>query len=272
MVLWLAKRPQHSQLATQEKVETISPEQVLKNDLAKIEVHIEPKVVKSELWQDVLRYELTPSSVVTKDNAATVFALTHSAIGGIHSCLIKDFCGMETRGDFDPYFDDKNTPSHILLERNLKLLKESLDREAQLVNEVDWDLINTISEDPSERVATAAMDLLAAFYPASEKEQSLLKVASRHTGEAKAKSLLALSKNASMGTQRLMANEIEESFNNSDANTVISVLEKLKDMQLSKSLLVDVMPSLCRFKESHNWPMIKYEALNNNFNLQNICE
>jgi hypothetical protein len=271
-MLWLNNRPQHSPSLDREEQITHSPEQILRNDLAKIEIHLDSKVVKSDLWQDVLKYEVTPKELVNSQNVKSIFEVSNNAIGGIHSCLLKDFCGMETRGDFDPYFDEKNTPSHFLLERNLKLMKESLDKDPTLASSIDWDLINQISEDESERTSSAAMDLLAVHFKASEKEEALLKTIGRKTGEAKAKSLLSLSKNATNKTKALLANEVEESFAMADANTVISVLEKLKEMKLTTQLLADVMPRLCRFKESHNWPMIIFEAQKNDFNLQTVCE
>ena len=272
-MLWLNKMPQHKQLTSADEKIEISPEQILKNDLAKIEAHVAPKIVKSAIWQDVLKYEIPAQSLVNAQNSKNIFHVSNSAIEGIHSCLIKDYCGMQTRGDFDPYFDENNTPSHFLLERNLKLMKEALGHDSSLVSEVDWELIRILSESTSERISSAAMELLVNNQAVTDdKEESLIRISKYHTGEAKAKSLLLISKNATKRAKVLLANEIEETFEMADANTVISILENLKTMDLSTDQLARIIPKLCRFKDSNNWPMITYETKKINYNLQKDCE
>jgi DNA-binding XRE family transcriptional regulator len=68
---------------------------------------------------------------------------------------------------------------------------------------------------------------------------------------------------------------LEKAFAVDDPNTVISVVEKLKKMNLSQAEMAKVSRNLCHYKENGsddpNWKMIKYDMGKVRIDLEKIC-
>lgn len=246
-----------------------SPEEIVAGDYEKIAKNLSDKNTSGDEWKQINNYALTPEALVTNTNAKTYFKTAQSNVPDIFSCLKKDFCGMETRGEDDAYFDDQKTPAHILLNRNLKIMKESLRKDESLKSEVDWDLMKELATSGSDMLSVEALDIIREFDSASVKTDELIKLTQDLQGQAKADALLRLSKKSNSTDKILLASEIEEIFAQKDANTVISVLENLRNMSLGANAS-RVLFHLCRFKtneDKHNWPTVKMLAnkVNNEF-------
>ncbi len=246
-----------------------SPEEIVAADYEKIAKHLSARNTSGDEWKQINNYSLTPEALVTNANAKTYFKTAQSNVPDIFSCLKKDFCGMETRGEDDAYFDDQKTPAHILLNRNLKIMKESLKKDGSLKSEVDWDLMKELATSGSDMLSVEALDIIREFDSESMKTDELIKMTQDLQGQAKADALLRLSKKSNSTDKILLASEIEEIFAQKDGNTVISVLEKLRNMSLGANAS-RILFHLCRFKENEdkqNWPTIKFLAskVNNEF-------
>ncbi|MBY0416306.1 MAG: hypothetical protein K2Q18_19180, partial [Bdellovibrionales bacterium] len=190
-----------------------------------------------------------------------------------YACLKKDFCGMETRSEDDAYFDDQRTPAHILINRHLQVMKESLRKDPTLAAEVDWKLLEEMASANSEMLSSLALEIMGEFDGETMKTKDLLTLTEDAKGETKANSLLQISKKASGADKALIASKVGNVFESDDPNTVISVLEKMKKMALYSVQLPDVLKNLCHFKSEndHNWLMIKYEANKVYSQFESVC-
>ena len=252
-----------------------SPEQILENDYQKIARNLKAENISGDEWKKINTYSIKPEELVTKESAAEYLKAAQANIPDIYTCLKKDFCGMTTRGEDDAYFDDQRTPAHILINRNLKVMKESLRKDESLKSQVDWELMQELASSGSEMLAVEALDIIREFDTNGMKTDELIKMTEDYKGTAKADALVRISKKGSASDKLLLARDIEEVFAMSDANTVISVLENLKQMSLSATELSRVLRNLCRFKdnaaEEQNWKMIKYEANKLNSEFEKSC-
>lgn len=250
-----------------------SPEEIVADDYEKIAKHLSERNTSGDEWKQINNYSLTPATLVTTSNAKTYFKTAQSNVPDIFSCLKKDFCGMETRGEDDAYFDDQKTPAHILLNRNLLIMKESLKKDGSLKSEVDWDLMKELATSGSDMLSVEALDIIREFDSESVKTDELIKVTQDLKGQAKADALVNLSKKTNSTDKILLASEVSDVFASGDANSVISVLEKLRNMSLGANA-TRTLVHLCRFKdneESHNWPVIKNQALKVNNEFEKMC-
>ena len=272
-VWWITSTPPASLESV--TVETTTPEEALVKDLEKITSNLKPENIANAEWKEITNYSLKPEDLVKRENAKGLFTAAQNNIPDIYSCLKKDFCGMTTRGEDDAYFDDQRTPAHILLNRNLKILKESLRKDPTLKEKMNWDMIHELATSDAEMLQVEALDILREFDSESMKTDELIKISADYTGTAKADALVRLASGKNATDKHLVAMDMEEVFAMSDANTVISVLENVKKMELSKSDINRSFKNLCRFKdnadEAHNWAMIKYEANKINPEFEKSC-
>ncbi|AUN99279.1 hypothetical protein C0V70_14430 [Bacteriovorax stolpii] len=252
-----------------------TPEEILEGDFAKITKNLKPENIKGDEWKQITNYAAKPETLVSRENAQGFFKTAQNNIPDMYACLKKDFCGMTTRGEDDAYFDDQRTPAHILINRNLKIMKESLRKDESLKSQVNWEMLHELAASDAEMLQVEALDILREFDSESIKTDELIKLTADYTGTAKADALLRIAKGKNPSDKGLVAQEIEEVFAMSDANTVISVLENVKKMALGSNDTDRVFRNLCRFKnnpdEAHNWRMIKYEAGKVNPDFEKLC-
>lgn len=274
-VWWKISTPPAA-LSTQNEVQAMpSPDEILADDMKKITQNLKPENIEGQEWTSITNYALKPEAVVSRDNASGFFKTAQNNIPDLYACLKKDFCGMTTRGEDDAYFDDQRTPAHILINRNLKIMKESLRKDSSLKSQVNWDMLHELAASDAEMLQVEALDILREFDTESMKTDELIKLTGDYTGTAKADALLRLTQTKNASDKHMVAQEIEEVFAMSDANTVISVLENVKKMALAKGDVNKTFKNLCRFKdnadEAHNWAMIKYEANKVNPQFETLC-
>lgn len=267
-VWWLTSHSAPNKVETTEAEEKSipSPEEILANDYEKIARNLKPENIEGDEWKQINTYSLTPEKIVTKDSAAAYFKTAQSNIPDIYSCLKKDFCGMTTRNENDAYFDDQATPAHILINRNLKIMKESLRKDIALKSQVDWELLQDLASSGNELLSVEALDIIREFDSESVKTDDLIKLTSDYKGTAKADALVRIAKKNGTSDKLLVSREIQNVFadTNSDNDTVISVLEQMKSMNFSQDALSRILRNLCRYKEDpaeeRNWLMIKSQA------------
>ncbi len=252
-----------------------SPEKILANDFEKITRNLKPENMTGQEWGLINTYSLPPEKIVKKETAAAFFKSANGNLPDIYSCLKKDFCGMTTRNENDAYFDDQATPAHILINRNLKIIKESLRKDIELKSQVDWDLMNALASSGNELLAVEALDIIREFDSESVKTDDLIKLTSDYKGTAKADALVRIAKKNGTSDKLLVASEIEEVFANGDNDTVISVLEQVGKMNFSQNDLSRLLRNLCRYKdneaEERNWLMIKSQAKKLYSDFEQIC-
>lgn len=251
--------------------------EILANDQAKLEANLRPIILSDKNWKAVNDYALNAKTLVTKDNAKELFELTQKSAKDLASCLSKDFCGMERRSDADAYFDDKKTPGHILLGRNLEIMIETLEQNNELRKKLDWELIRELTDNGNEKIQVLALDIIKNYDSENSNTDKLLEIADRFEGNAKANALekIADKDKNSLNSRILLVNALEKSFAQDDPHTVISIVEKIGKMNLSNDEILKVSRNLCHFKEDHgaddpNWKMIKYN-MKNITDLNNIC-
>ena len=171
---------------------------------------------------------------------------------------------MEVRNEDDAYFDDQATPAHILINRNLKILKESLRKDESLKLKINWELMQELASEASELLSIEALDIIREFDTNAFKTADLIKFSSDYTGTTKADALARIASKNNASDKLLVADEIKNTFASSDNNTVISVLEKVSEMSFSKTEKAKILINLCHYKdnpeEERNWKMIRYQA------------
>lgn len=248
-------------------------ESILKKDRLALEQNISPKTLQDENWSDINDYSIAPKDLVNKNNAKNFFKISKTTIAELASCLKKDFCGMKKRNDKDAYFDATKTPGHILLGRNLSIMFFALKANPRMKNEVDWDLIEELTDNENELIQLMAVKLIKEFN--DRDTESLLKIVDRYKGAAKADALSEIKTLDPSNERSLLLNSLEKSFSIDDPHTVISIIEKLHKMHLGESQLMKISQSLCHYKENGtddpNWKMIKYNMSKSKVDLDIIC-
>ncbi len=251
-----------------------SPEEIVGTDFEKIEKQLKPENIKADEWKGINDYTVPVNELVSAGNAAQYFKTAQNNLPELYSCLKKDFCGMESSPG-DPYFDDQRTPAHILMNRSLKIMKESLQKNKSLASEVNWELMEELAQSDMEMLEVEALDIINQFGSAHVSTEDSLKKSQYFKGTAKADALVRLSQKGNEKDQALIASDIEEVFAHSDAHTVISVLETMGQMKLKKETVAKTFNNLCRFKEEDanpaNWKMISYLATKLNSDFKNSC-
>lgn len=246
--------------------------QILTNDYEKLIKNLKKENVENPNWEDIINYSQKVEDVVSPQNAKGILELSQANLPDLMSCLEKDFCGMTTRGEDDPYFDETATPAHQLIRRNLKIINEAIYKDPSLKKLVDWDLIENIALSDSEMIQVEALNLMNQS-PANVDAQKLVALSGHYTGEAKAKALVSIAKGKK--GNGAVAQEVQEDFAMKDANTVISILEKMNEMGLTKYQVSQALKNLCRFNETgdeaHNWKMIEHLALKLDSEFKKYC-
>jgi hypothetical protein len=249
-----------------------STETILKNDLEKLEKNLASEIIKDESWKKINDYAIPPAQLVNSKNAKHLFKLSNNSIDNLAICLRKDFCGMEKRNEHDAYFDDKKTPGHILLGRNLSIMLSVLKLYPELENEINWEMIRELTENNNENIQVLAIELLNNF---KSNEINIFSVIDNFKGNAKGRALADLKTKDSSSERQMLINSLEKSFASDDPNTVISVVEQLKKMRLSKDEMEKVSRNLCHYKEKGiddpNWKMIKYDMGLVRVDLDKVC-
>ncbi|MBC7427150.1 MAG: hypothetical protein H7336_00975 [Bacteriovorax sp.] len=263
-VWWISSRSAPSKISEEKSGRVATPEQILANDYEKIAKNLKPENISGDEWKQINTYSLAPEKIVTKVSAPVYFKTAQNNIPDIFSCLKRDFCGMTTRNDNDSYFDDQKTPAHILINRNLQVMKESLKQDPLLKSQVDWELMQELAASGSEMLAVEALDIIRQYDAEGMKTDELLKLSDNYRGEAQAEAIERISKKNSPSDKLLVSNKIQDIFESSDNDTVISVLDKVKGMNYTNTELSHILINLCRYKndvnEVRNWRMIKSKA------------
>jgi hypothetical protein len=252
-----------------------SPEEIMAHDYEKISRNLKKENTSSDEWKKINTYSLTPESIVTKENAKDFFKVAQANLPDINACLKKDFCGMAANNEDDAYFDDERTPAHILINRNLKVMRESLVKDGSLASEVDWNLMRELANSNSEMLSVEALDIISNFDKSHNKTDELVKMTQDLKGSAKAEALLKIAKSKNPQDKKVLENDVEEVFATADADTVINVLEKLRQMNFANNQKADLLKNLCRFKTdpeiNHNWGMVVMNAKKIYAGFEKLC-
>lgn len=255
-------------------VDERSPEEILADDIQKITVNLKKENVETETWKEINNFSVSESQLVTKENAKEFFKSANANLPDIYSCLMKDFCGMTTRGEQDPYFDEQRTPAHILMNRNLQVMKEAIRKDPSLKESIDLDFMMELASSEYELLQNGAFEILKDLDESKVDSDDLMKMSAGSKGTAKANNLVSLSQKNGVDKAALL-DKVKEVFASGDSDTVISVLERLKDMKLPNDQVKASLKNLCQFKdneeEEHNWKMIRYEALKINKDFEKDC-
>ncbi|MFA6236411.1 MAG: hypothetical protein WC635_03705 [Bacteriovorax sp.] len=247
---------------------------ILEEDRKKFESYFKSEVLQNKHWPEINDYTIGAVQLVNKTNARELFKLANSNAKSLTICLKKDFCGMEKRNDDDSYFDEAKTPGHIFLGRHLEILLESLRLYSDLKNDLDWELIRDLTDSENEKIQLLALEIIKDYDSRGSETEALLDIAEDYKGNAKAGAFEKIANRESLKDQSLLVNALEKSFSLDDPHTVISVVEKIKKMNLSETDIARVSKTLCRFKENGNddpnWKMIKYD-MKKLADLEKIC-
>ncbi len=266
----------HRSRTIAEAASPVKTESILARDKQALEKNISKEVLLNENWSAINDFSLPVKQLMgLNHNPRSLFKVSKQSVYDLASCLKKDFCGMERKDENDAYFDDTRTPGHILLGRNLEILKESFENDPSLVNEVDWDVIKDLTESSNEKVQVLAVEILKKYNPKENSSDSLLKVVDNYKGNAKADALVEMSGDISEDAHTRLLNSIAKSFSSDDPNTAISVMEKLPQMHLTVREMEMVANYLCHYKEEgseeHNWKMIKFRMSKVNIDMDAVC-
>ena len=213
--------------------------EILRNDRAQLEKKLSTEVLKDPSWDKVNDFTVSIDDLVSANNSLYLFKLSSSTVIQLNNCLKKDFCGMQTRNEDDAYFD-------LMLE---------------------------LTQNENEDVQVLAIEILKKNQ--NENSNSLMSIIENYSGNAKANALVEFSKNKMLDDRLVLIDGLEKTFAFNDINTVLSVIEKLDEMNLSKEDLIRTSKNLCHFKSNskniHNWKMINYDLGKLSIDLENIC-
>ncbi len=248
---------------------------IVNSDFEKIEKNLKTENIKISEWKNINNYALKVKDMINSQNAEKYLLTATNNLPEIYKCLKKDFCGMES-SEGDPYFDDQRTPAHILMNRSLKVIQESLKENPALKILVDWNLMEDFASSGHEMLSVEALDLINQYGSGNTKITDALQSTHNFSGEARADALMRITKNATASDKKQVASEIEDVFANGDAHTVISILESIDKMQFKKESLLTMFSSLCRFNEAQinpgNWKMINLLASRLNTEFESLCQ
>lgn len=240
-----------------------------KNDLKKIESFLKPENVQSPIWEVLVDYRTDLKKTINKQNAQSYFETASKNLPDLVFCLRKDFCGMDKPTVESPYFDSERTPAHLLVARTLKVISETLKNRPELAKQVDWNLITEISGLTGNEVRAASMELLLKFDRRNAGKENLFEIAESYKGTAKANFYTQVAADLLPEERPIFMITLEKSLEQDDPNTVISIVEQIQSLHLSRSEVAIVGKALCHFKDGHksNWQMIvsKMKVVDNNF-------
>lgn len=219
------------------------------------------------LWGLMNQYNKKPNEVINRSNAKQMIPLGQTVISDLLKCIDVDFCGMERDSNEDPYFDPTGTVAHKTIERSLELMIAAKKLDPELSLEINADLLEKVADIPSERIQSLVAELLPeaelSANASNEKLDEIKKVESallkNTTGQSRTTLLLKLAKDTKADRDELVS-LLKKTFAESDAYTVVNVLENLKAMNLSEDELAKTTVYLCKFKideYEHNWKAIK---------------
>lgn len=222
-----------------------------------IESRLAQTTVSNPVWGLINKFDQPVATVVNRSNAEEVIAVTQNVVQDLMKCIDVDFCGMEKDTTEDPYFDPTGTVAHKTIERSLDMLNEALKLDPTLKDQLNIDLLERVSEIPSEKIQGLVSDLVPDSSDEVAKVQSSL---ARNTeGKSRTQLLLNMSKDKKLDRTELI-NLLQKTFSESDAYTVINVLESLPKLNLNEDELARTTVYLCRFKVDeyeHNWKAVK---------------
>lgn len=222
-----------------------------------LESRLSGESVKSSVWSLVNQFDQPVNAVVNRSNAEDVVLTTQTIVQDLMKCLDVDFCGMEKDTSEDPYFDPTGTVAHKTIERSLNMLNEALKLDPTLKDQLNVDLLERVSEVPSEKIQSLVSDLVPSNSDEVAKVQSSL--AKNTEGKSRTQLILNMSKDKKLDRSELVS-LLQKTFSESDAYTVINVLESLPKYNLSEDELARTTIYLCRFKVDeyeHNWKAVK---------------
>lgn len=248
--------------ATEEVVDTVATEPAptidpVLRDKEILEARLSETTVNHSVWALINKFDQPATAVVTRSNANEVVEVAQDVVQDLMKCLDVDFCGMEKDSSEDPYFDPTGTVAHKTIERSLSLINEAIILDPALKENLNLDLLERISEIPSEKIQSLVSDLVPERSDEVAKVQSSL--AKNTEGKSRTQLLLNMSKDKKLDRSE-MVNLLQKTFSESDAYTVINVLESLPKFNLNEDELARTTVYLCRFKVDgyeHNWKAVK---------------
>ncbi len=251
----------------------------VEHDQVVLEKNLNNSIISSRDWQNFKNFSIPVKELVLLVNANEFFELSKTMIADLSLCLKKNYCGMERRNENDSYFDYQRTPGHILLERSLAILNESLTLNPSLSQSLDWELLDSLTQNENESIKVEALKLINRFQVDTKNQEKILRITEKFSGKAKSDGLVEVSNSTRLSRKDILES-IANSFSVDDPNTVISIIEKLEFYRLTKNELEKISPYLCRFKsndkteieDSPNWKMIKFDLGKFNINLEEICQ
>lgn len=254
------------------QAEMQDPNEIMQADYEKIVKHLKKENISDATWEDVSDFRVKFEDEITKENAHSFLKTAQNNIPDLKNCLDVDFCGMTPSKD-GAYFDDQGTPAHQLVRRLLKIVDVSLERNPELITELNVDMLRDIANSQHKMLQPEAIALLSKYVD-QDSVETMVETASKYTGESKANALVSITNRDSGENKESVINEISNTFLNADSDTVISVLEKMPEMKLTQDEKTQALTKLCRFKESdeaHNWMMIKAMAKKIDSDFLNKC-
>lgn len=249
------------------------PNEMMEADYEKIVKHLKKENISNATWEDVSNFRVNYEEEITKENAQSFFNTAQNNIPDLKSCLDIDFCGMTAGGKDGAYFDDQGTPAHQLVRRLLKIVDVSLERNPELITDLDVEMLRDIANSQHKMLQPEAMALLSKYVD-QDSVETMVETASKYTGESKANALVSITNRDTGENKEAVIAEINNTFLNADSDTVISVLEKMPEMKLTQEEKIQTLTKLCRFKnsdETHNWMMIKMMAQKIDSNFSSQC-
>lgn len=255
------------------QTEMKDPNEMMQADYEKIVQHLKKENISDATWEDVSDFRVKFADEITKENAQSFLKTAQNNIPDLKNCLDVDFCGMTPSGKDGAYFDDQGTPAHQLVRRLLKIVDVSLERNPELITELNVDMLRDIANSQHKMLQPEAIALLSKYVD-QDSIETMVETASKYTGESKANALVSITNRDSGENKEAVINELNNTFLNADSDTVISVLEKMPEMKLTQEEKIQALTKLCRFKESdeaHNWLMIRAMAKKIDSDFFNKC-
>lgn len=273
----LAPNPTPVPTATPKNKSAIIPD----SDRKELYKKLSPELLETSEWNDLNDFMMPVEALIEKRNQDlnSVLRTIQKSLPELRDCLKIDFCGME-KDENDPYFDPNRTHGHLLMERFLEISLELVKRDVGSLDGIDENNLFSFLEIENMEIQLSSLKLLLMK---GANFDEIMSKSVQFSGESKGEFYKITGKESiirnSPKQRKIFVDSFVNSIKTDSPHNVISILEKLNDIDPSENELMQIAKSSCYMSKNrdHNWTAASFylnkTIKNKNFDisLKQIC-
>jgi hypothetical protein len=213
-------------------------------NIHQIESFLKPQNTQSPNWKNIVDFHLSIKKIINLENAQSYFEIATLNLPDLVICLRKNICGLNQINSFEL----DRTPAHLLIARSLNVIQETLKYRPDFSSRIDWNLITEISGLSGNEIKLASGELLSNFDYRNNGKEHLFDIVESYKGADKAKFYSQIAAELVVAERPVFVNTLAKSLAHDESETVLSIIDKMKDFHLTKIEVTSVSKALCRFK------------------------